>query len=149
MTATRNGLSWRAATITGLAAALWLVAAWLLWRSSVPGDLSLPDLDPRRYFTAEVPRKPLPILQKMIRVSRHDLTREDPPDPTYELIVCRNVVIYFDRAVQERLFQNFYDALVPGGVLLLGKVETLVGPVRERMNLAHVRERIYSKPPSA
>jgi len=53
MTATRNGLSWRAATITGLAAALWLLAAWLLWRSTVPGDLSLPDLDPRRYFSAE------------------------------------------------------------------------------------------------
>jgi STE24 endopeptidase len=53
MTATRNGLSWRAATITVLAAVLWLVAAWLLWRSTVPGDLSLPDLDPRRYFTAD------------------------------------------------------------------------------------------------
>jgi STE24 endopeptidase len=53
MTATRNGLSWRAATITGLAAALWLLAAWFLWRSSVPADLSLPDLDPRHYFTAE------------------------------------------------------------------------------------------------
>jgi STE24 endopeptidase len=53
MIATRKGVSWRAATITGLAAALWLVAAWLLWRSTVPGDLSLPDLDPRRYFTAE------------------------------------------------------------------------------------------------
>jgi Zn-dependent protease with chaperone function len=52
MTATRKGLSWRAATITGLAAALWLVVAWLLWRSSVPGNLSLPDLDPRRYFSA-------------------------------------------------------------------------------------------------
>jgi STE24 endopeptidase len=53
MTATRKGLSWRAATITGLAAALWLLAAWYLWRSSVPGDLSLPDLDPSNYFTAE------------------------------------------------------------------------------------------------
>ena len=53
MTATRNGLSWRAATITVLAAGLWLLAAVYLWRSSVPGDLSLPDLDPRRYFTAE------------------------------------------------------------------------------------------------
>jgi Zn-dependent protease with chaperone function len=53
MTATRKGLSWRAATITGLAVALWLLAAWLLWRSTVPADLSLPDLDPRRYFTAE------------------------------------------------------------------------------------------------
>src|SRR4030095_12319447 len=45
--------SWRSATITGLPSALWLLAAWYLWRSSVPGDLSLPDLDPSNYFTAE------------------------------------------------------------------------------------------------
>ena len=42
MTATRKGVSWRAATITVVAAALWLVAAWLLWRSTVPGDLEPP-----------------------------------------------------------------------------------------------------------
>jgi STE24 endopeptidase len=53
MTATRTGVSWRAATITVVVAALWLVAAWLLWRSTVPGDLSLPELDPRRYFSPE------------------------------------------------------------------------------------------------
>jgi STE24 endopeptidase len=53
MTATRTGVSWRAATITAVAAALWLLAAWLLWRSTVPGDLSLPDLDPQRYFSPE------------------------------------------------------------------------------------------------
>ena len=55
MTETRKGaLSWRAATITLLAAAIWFLAAWLLWSSStVPGNLSLPDLDPRRYFSAD------------------------------------------------------------------------------------------------
>jgi len=99
-----------------------------------------------RYFTKDVPRKPLPMLHGIVRVSRHDLTRDPPPDPPYDLIVCRNVVIYFDRPVQERLFQSFFDAIVPGGVLLLGKVETLVGPARERMNLEQARERIYSKP---
>ena len=52
MTATRKGVSWRAATITVVAAALWLIAAWLLWRSTIPGDLSLPELDPRNYFSA-------------------------------------------------------------------------------------------------
>jgi len=112
-----------------------------------PGTFSeMPPELVERYFTADLPRKPLPVLQRMVRVSRHDLTRDPPPDPPYELIVCRNVVIYFDRPVQERLFQTFYDALVPGGILLLGKVETLVGPVRERMHLEHVRERIYAKP---
>jgi STE24 endopeptidase len=53
MTATRNGLSSRAATITVLAAAVWLVGAALLWRTTtVPDDLSLPTLDARQYFSA-------------------------------------------------------------------------------------------------
>jgi STE24 endopeptidase len=53
MTATRNGLSSRAATITVLAAVVWLVGAALLWRTTtVPDDLSLPKLDARDYFSA-------------------------------------------------------------------------------------------------
>jgi STE24 endopeptidase len=52
MTATRNGLSSRAATITVLAAVVWIVGAALLWRTTVPDDLSLPKLDPRDYFSA-------------------------------------------------------------------------------------------------
>jgi Zn-dependent protease with chaperone function len=53
MTATRNGLSSRAATITVLAAVVWLVGAALLWRTTtVPDDLSLPKLDDRQYFSA-------------------------------------------------------------------------------------------------
>ena len=55
MTATRNGLSSRAATITMLAGAVWIVGAVLLWTTTtVPGDLSLPKLDPRQYFSAGV-----------------------------------------------------------------------------------------------
>ena len=64
----------------------------------------------------------------------------------YDLIVCRNVVIYFEREAQERLFQVFVNALAPGGVLLLGKVETLFGPAREQLTLVDPRERIYVKP---
>ena len=53
MTATRNGLSSRWTTISLVLMALaWLVAAPLLWRSQVPGDLDLPNLDPRDYFSA-------------------------------------------------------------------------------------------------
>jgi chemotaxis methyl-accepting protein methylase len=64
------------------------------------------------------------------------------------LVVCRNVVIYFDRPMQERLFTLFADALQPGGVLVLGKVETLFGPARERLVLEEPRERIYRRPGS-
>src|SRR5256886_11832355 len=96
----------------------------------------------RRYFTAEAPRRPGPALQRLVRVLKHDLTREPPPAPPYDLIVCRNVVIYFDRPMQERLFLAFAEGLAPGGVLLLGKVETLFGAARERLVLEQPPERI-------
>jgi chemotaxis methyl-accepting protein methylase len=99
-----------------------------------------------RYFTVERPRRPLPAIRRLVRVRRHDLLRDPPPSPPYDLIVCRNVVIYFDRAIQERLFSGFADALAPDGVLVLGKVETLLGPVRERLVLEDPRERIYRRP---
>ena len=97
----------------------------------------------RRYFRDG---QPLTQVHELVRVRAHDLTRESPPHPPYDLIVCRNVVIYFERQAQERLFQVFVDALAPGGVLLLGKVETLFGPARERLTLVDPRERIYIKP---
>jgi chemotaxis protein methyltransferase CheR len=97
----------------------------------------------RHYF---VDRRPVPRIRAILRVLAHDLTREPPPRPVYDLIVCRNVVIYFEREAQERLFQVFVNALAPGGILLLGKVETLFGPAREQLTLVDPRERIYVKP---
>ena len=97
----------------------------------------------RRYFPGG---QPVPQVRGLVRILAHDLMREPPPQPPYDLIVCRNVVIYFERQAQERLFQVFVDALRPGGVLLLGKVETLFGPARSHLTLADPRERIYMKP---
>lgn len=105
--------------------------------SEMPVDLQ------RRYFRDGQPVEPV---RNVVRVLAHDLTREPPPRPPYDLIVCRNVVIYFERQAQERLFQVFVNALAPSGVLLLGKVETLFGSARERLTLADPRERIYTKP---
>jgi chemotaxis protein methyltransferase CheR len=56
------------------------------------------------------------------------------------------VLIYFDRPMQERLFQTFTDSLAPGGYLVLGKVETLLGTVRDRLLLVDPRERVYRRP---
>ena len=43
----------------------------------------------------------------------------------YDLIVCRNVVIYFTAEVKARLYGRFYNALRPGGVLFVGGTETI------------------------
>ena len=55
------------------------------------------------------------------------------------------MVIYFDRPMQEELFERFADALAPGGHLVLGKVETLFGPARTRLELMDARERLYRR----
>ena len=99
-----------------------------------------------RYFTKPAPRQPVPLVRKLVQPGRNDLLKDRPPHIPYDLIVCRNVVIYFDRPSQEKLFVRFAEALRPGGYLVLGKVETLFGESRERLELEDPRERIYRRP---
>ncbi len=42
-----------------------------------------------------------------------------------DAIFCRNVIIYFDRATQERILQKLADCLLPGGFMFVGHAETL------------------------
>jgi len=84
-------------------------------------------------------------VRRRVVVRALDLSSEPPPRRNYQLILCRNVVIYFERATQERVFLAFAEALAPGGILVLGKVETLFGPARERLTLLDPRERVYRR----
>lgn len=116
-------------------------------RAEYPAS-AVEDLPPAlldRYFSPGPPYRPHPQVTRLVRILRHDLTHQEPPAPPYRLIACRNVVIYFDRATQERLFQRFADALLPGGYLLLGKVETLFGAARARFGLEDARERLFRR----
>lgn len=99
----------------------------------------------RRYFEGEDPVVLAPEVRRLIRLARHDLTREPPPAPPYDLILCRNVVIYFDTRTQERIASLLADALEPGGYLVLGKVETVRGEAQTRLRLENPRERIYRR----
>jgi chemotaxis methyl-accepting protein methylase len=111
------------------------------------GLTEMPDDLARTYFeTAGTERRVVDRVRRRVHVSLLDLSREPPLRTDYDLILCRNVVIYFDRHTQERLFQTFADALVPGGYLVLGKVETLFGPARDRLSLVDPRERVYRRP---
>jgi chemotaxis protein methyltransferase CheR len=60
-----------------------------------------------------------------------------------DVIFCRNVIIYFDRDTQKRLFQKFYTQLTPGGYLFIGHSETLHG-INDQFEPVSVA--IYRKP---
>jgi chemotaxis methyl-accepting protein methylase/signal transduction histidine kinase/chemotaxis response regulator CheB len=57
---------------------------------------------------------------------QHDLAR-DPPFSKLDLVSCRNVLIYFDQALQKRIIPSFHYALNQPGYLLLGHTESISG----------------------
>jgi chemotaxis protein methyltransferase CheR len=110
------------------------------------GDFAdTPDELRSRYFSPTPPFTVAAGVKRMVRFERRDLLSEGPPQGKFDLIVCRNVLIYFDRHTQERLFETFHASLAPGGFLMLGKVETLLGPVRGRLTPIDARERIFQR----
>lgn len=61
-------------------------------------------------------------LRHQIRFKQQNLL-EDPFENNFDLIICRNVVIYFTAPVKDELYQRFRDALRPGGILFVGGTE--------------------------
>ena len=64
----------------------------------------------------------------------------------FNVIVCRNVMIYFDRALQDRVHQLFYDSLATFGVLALGAKESIrFSPHEDSYEDLDTAERLYKK----
>jgi chemotaxis protein methyltransferase CheR len=100
-----------------------------------------------RYFSRTQPFTVAPAIKSLVRFERRDLLNQPPPTEggPFDLIVCRNVLIYFDRDTQERLFGAFHAALAPNGFLVLGKVETLLGRARSMFAPVDARERVFRR----
>jgi len=106
-----------------------------------------PDEVADRFFPKEGEfRGVRPALRDMVRFEKRDLLHEPPPTGgPFDLIACRNVIIYFDRPAQEELFAKFHGALRAGGFLVLGRVETLLGRSRLLFIPVDLRERIFRR----
>jgi chemotaxis protein methyltransferase CheR len=64
----------------------------------------------------------------------------------FNVVVCRNVMIYFDRALQDRVHRLFYDSLINFGVLALGAKESIrFSPFEDRYEELDAAERLYKK----
>jgi len=65
-------------------------------------------------------------LRQMVRYEVHNLLHPAPYPGQFDLILCRNVLLYFDGPVRNRAFARLAEALVPDGTLLLGGGETVL-----------------------
>lgn len=65
-----------------------------------------------------------PNLRQSLRFTKGNLLA-DPFDTNYDLILCRNVVIYFTEGAKDQLFRRFFNSLRPGGVLFVGSTERI------------------------
>jgi chemotaxis protein methyltransferase CheR len=84
---------------------------------------------------------------------KHNITfrRFDPIDGGnfgnyFDLILCRNVMIYFSDPQKSKLINSFFSSLNAGGYLVIGKTETLTGDTRNIFVTVNGIERIYQKP---
>jgi chemotaxis protein methyltransferase CheR len=83
-------------------------------------------------------------IKEMVIFKKRDLFI-DPKKGNFDIIMCRNVLIYFTKEMQRKLFENFYRSLNWGGYLILGKTEALTGEIQGKLHAVNLRERIYQK----
>lgn len=63
-------------------------------------------------------------IKKRVVYKKHDLIL-DRYENDFDLIVCRNVVIYFTMEAKNQIYKKFFDALKPGGLLFVGATESI------------------------
>lgn len=65
-------------------------------------------------------------IRDLVKFKKHDLILEKY-DSGFDVIICRNVVIYFTNEVKEGIYEKFSKALKPGGLLFIGATESIYG----------------------
>ena len=94
------------------------------------------DVPYSKYFHVDKTRDKIQMNRQLVikpEYIKHDLVRDrNPFDEVYDLIVCRNVIIYFNYDLQNKVFKLFLDNINPGGCLVLGVHESILGPFASR-----------------
>ena len=106
--------------------------------ANVPADFK------KKYFTQVGPSfKISDEIKSRVAFSEHNLLK-DRYDTNYDMIVCRNVLIYFTDEAKDQVFRNFFTSLKSGGFLFIGSTEQIVN-YRE---IGYTRENsfYYGKP---
>ncbi len=79
----------------------------------------------KKYFTKVGLYQISDEIKKRVEFKKHDLLK-DPYPSGCNLIIYRNVVIYFTEEAKDVIYQKFHKALQPGGVLFIGSTEQIM-----------------------
>ena len=99
-------------------------------KAGIYAENELKALDPKRkaqYFTKTSDGR-FAIkneIKQCVEFKRHNLLK-DPFEKGFDLILCRNVVIYFTEEAKDKLYRNFFASLKPGGILFVGATEAIL-----------------------
>jgi len=83
-------------------------------------------------------------VQRMVAFEQHDLISGSPMSG-YDLVLCRNLLIYIDTAYKEPIFETLTGAVDPGGFLTIGKSETLPRSFRDAYDAYDRGNHIYRR----
>ena len=86
-----------------------------------------------------------PEIKMPVDFKRHNLLK-DPFERNFDLILCRNVVIYFTEEAKAELYKNFFKALRPGGILFVGGTESILNS--RQIGYVTYKPFFYQKPMS-
>jgi chemotaxis protein methyltransferase CheR len=105
---------------------------------------SAPPADLRRWFAEDTGGwHARPELKRLVSFEVGDLLLSRIPRAAYDLVLCRNTVIYFNEDVRDALHARLADALRPGGVLLIGSTERVTRP--QDLGLKPTHPFVYAK----
>ncbi|MGL5269092.1 MAG: CheR family methyltransferase [Selenomonadaceae bacterium] len=82
-------------------------------------------------------------IKSCIEFKQHNMLK-DPFEKGFDLILCRNVVIYFTDEAKDKLYRQFFDSLKPGGVLFVGATEAILN--YRSMGFVSNQPFFYTKP---
>jgi chemotaxis protein methyltransferase CheR len=106
---------------------------------------NIPVHDRVRYLTIEGKRfKINPEVREKVRFRKLNLFADEPPRAV-DLVLCRNVFIYFSREQQERATMVFHGTMMRGGYLVLGRTEKMAASAAVGFTPVSTKERVYRK----
>lgn len=106
---------------------------------------SVPDLIRKKYFTtSDAGEFVIPSIRQRVQFKKHDLLK-DRYGTNYDVVLCRNVIIYFTDEAKLEIFKGFRDSLKPTGALFIGATEAILAATS--LGLRRVSGCIYEYAP--